>query len=72
MFEDKAMVQACLLKVSSGATEDLADYQVEVLQTAGLIEPVGTVKSESKYGPRFLEYQLTRAGRETLWPPEKK
>ena len=72
MIENKAMVQACLLKVSAGAAEELADYQIEVLQAAGLIQPVGNTRAETRTGTRFLEYQLTHAGKDALWPPKEK
>lgn len=64
MFEDKALVKACLLKVSAGAAEELTPYQLEILQTAGFIQPYDT--------PSGGSYQLTKPGKDWLWPPEKK
>jgi hypothetical protein len=70
MIEDKAQVQACLLKVEAGDWTELQQYQIDVLLTAGLIQRFDVFPREPLAAPApQFEYQLTKAGRDTLWPP---
>lgn len=72
MIEDNAQVQVCLLKVETGDWTELRQYQIDVLLTAGLIQRFDVFQHAplDASAPRF-EYQLTKAGRDTLWPPRK-
>lgn len=73
MIEDKALVHACLLKVSAGAGRELRDYQIEVLKTAGLIQDYDVPSTDDpKTAETIFNYRLTRAGELFLWPPEEK
>jgi hypothetical protein len=72
MIEDKAQVQACLLKVETGGWTELRQYQIDVLLAAGLIQRFDAFQHAplDAPAPRF-EYQLTKAGRDTPWSPRK-
>jgi hypothetical protein len=73
MIEDKALVHACLLKVSGGHARELDDYQILVLKTAGLIQPYDVQSTDDpKTARTIFNYRLTRAGEACLWPPEEK
>ena len=73
MMENKALVHACLLKVSAGAAQELDDYQITLLQTAGLIQPYDVQSTDDpQTAQTIFNYRLTRAGELFLWPPEEK
>lgn len=69
MLNDTALVQACLLKIAAGAWDELQRDQVELLETEGLIKRFDIVLNKPLESPaQQIEYQLTPAGRDTLWP----
>ncbi|WP_445286548.1 hypothetical protein [Variovorax atrisoli] len=72
MIEDTAWVQKCLQMIDEGERAKLSEYELAVLQTAGLIEPLDVFPRRPLDRPEPLyEFKLTKAGRAKLPPPKK-